>query len=470
MALGVCSWLVAGSAAVGALATAGRAEAVPRPDIAGIPVVTPRDSEPSSPVPMKQKSKCAVSATFAGSDFDRTAPANLAFDVPALHRFSTGDGVTVAVIDSGVEPNDRLPRLRGGGDYITSTNGLTDCDHHGTLIAGIIGAAPSRDDGFVGVAPGASLISIRQTSAAYEPANRDDGESSSTLSTLARAVVHAATLGAKVINLSVTACVSTGTSIDDDLSKALRWAVKDKDVVVVASAGNSTESNSSSCKQNPGFDPANGGDPRNWQGVKTVSMPSYFSPLVISVGGASLTGEVYPGTLTGPWVDVAAPAERIVSLDPAKSSGGLVNAQAGKEGPEQIAGTSFAAAYVSGLAALIRSRWPSLTATQVRERIVNTAATPSLQQQNAFGRGLVDPVAALSAPGAPQAREDGPRSKSMTMPEPGISDRWIKTMVALGGLGTVIVAAAVIVGWHRLRTNRENELILSASKKGKVTR
>jgi membrane-anchored mycosin MYCP len=447
-------WTVAVSAAgVGALllGVAGPAAAIPRADIDSIPVVAPRDSEPGPPTPMRQKTKCAVSASFAGSDIDKPAPANVVFEVDDLHRFSTGKGVTVAVIDSGVEANERLPRLKGGGDYIGSTDGLADCDHHGTLIAGIIGASPSDEDGFVGVAPDASLISIRQTSAAYEPVDADGPNSSSTLSTLARAVVHAASMGADVINLSVTACVGPGQGVEDDLAKALRWAAEDKDVVIVASAGNSTSENSKSCKQNPGFDPANAGDRRNWDGVETVSMPSYYSPLVLSVGGATLTGDPYPGTLTGPWIDVAAPAEMIVSLDPSSRSGGLINAQSGPNGVQPISGTSFSAAYVSGLAALIRSRHPELTAKQVRERIVNTAMTPSTETESAFGYGLVDPVSALTVLEQPAAREDGPRSQDLAESPPVHDNTWIKTLVALGGVAAATILAAVLVGWNRLR-------------------
>lgn len=440
----------------------GAALAVPRADIDAIPVVTPRDSDPAPPVPMKQKSKCAVSASFAKSDFDKQAPASTVFEVERLHEFATGKDVTVAIIDSGVQPNDRLPRLRGGGDYISSGNGLSDCDHHGTLIAGIIGAAPSDDDGFLGVAPDASLISIRQTSAAFEPADKDDGESASTLATLARAVVRATTMGAQVINLSVTACVDPAQDVDDELAKALRWAVQDKDVVIVASAGNSTSENSS-CRQNPGFDPGNAADTGNWSGVQTVSMPSYFSPLVISVGGASLTGEIYPGTLNGPWIDVAAPAEKIVSLDPAKKSGALINAQRGRDGVQGISGTSFAAAYVTGLAALIRSRWPDMPAAQVRERIINTAATPSLQAEATMGYGLVDPVAALTAPGAPQAREDGPRSRAMAPATPAWDNTWIKVAVSVGGVAVAVLVAVLGVGWHRLRSRREEILVEQAN-------
>lgn len=439
--------------ALGSVGSPGTAYALDPPDVSSIPLITPADPAPAPAMPMRQSTACATSATLANSALDRPAPANLAFGVDQLHQFATGAGVKVAVIDSGVTPNRRLPRLTGGGDYIGSTDGLQDCDHHGTLVAGIIAAQPSPDDGFVGVAPGASLISIRQTSAAYEPANssgsKDSG--SSTLSTLAKAVTHAANMGAKVINLSVTACYPESKVVDSsDLAEALRYASTTKDAVIVTSAGNT---NDDTCKANPGYDPANAADAANWAGVQTISMPSYYSPLVISVGGADLSGQVYPGTMTGPWVDVAAPAVGIVSLDPTKPAGGLTNASVGTNGPQMIAGTSFAAAYVAGLAALIRQRYPHLSAAEVRARIVNTASDTAETQRGAFGHGLVDAVAALTDPGALTPRGDaGPRSRPLAETTSGPSWHWVAPTVALIGVAVAAVAALILVGTHRIRT------------------
>jgi len=72
----------------------------------------------------------------------------------------------VAVIDTGVARHRLLPHLVPGGDYVSTGDGTEDCDGHGTIVAGIIGAAPiDREDGtFGGVAPDASVLSIRQSS------------------------------------------------------------------------------------------------------------------------------------------------------------------------------------------------------------------------------------------------------------------------------------------------------------------
>jgi membrane-anchored mycosin MYCP len=154
-------------------------------------------------------------------------------NVSKAWQFSTGNGVTVALIDTGVTPGPRLPVI-AGGDYVMGGDGLSDCDAHGTIVASVITAAPSAirmpaplppnpprpalpaapaipPDGVAGVAPHATLISIRQSSRAFEPVNPGDGgahRKAGTVATLARAVVHAANTGAEVINVSVAACVS----------------------------------------------------------------------------------------------------------------------------------------------------------------------------------------------------------------------------------------------------------------------
>ncbi|EUA14717.1 subtilase family protein [Mycobacterium kansasii 732] len=79
-----------------------------------------------------------------------------------------GAGQRVAVIDTGVARHRRLLHLVGGGDYVSTGDGTRDCDAHGTVVAGIIaGTADSSADGFSGVAPEATVISIRQSSAKF---------------------------------------------------------------------------------------------------------------------------------------------------------------------------------------------------------------------------------------------------------------------------------------------------------------
>ncbi len=438
---------------VGSLAGAPAAYALSEPVFDSARDIAPPDGVPSPPMPMKQDSVCMVSSILENSQF-ASIPVNTVFQVPRLNELAVGRGQTVAVIDSGVNPNVRIPNLIGGGDYVMGGDGLSDCDHHGTLIAGIIAARASEGDGFVGVAPEATLLSIRQTSGAFSPDRPPQGydavaKSASNLHSLAQAIVHAANMGATVINISVTACFEAGIPVDtSSLAGALYYAAVERNIVVVSSAGNI----GGSCKQNPGPNPSSPSDPRGWGTVESVSLPSMWSQFVLSVGGTSLTGETYPNTMGGPWVDVAAPAINIVSLDPsAGDRGSLVNAQTKDGEAIAISGTSFAAAYVSGLAALVREKYPNLTANQVIDRIKNTAHAPaSGMMENLLGSGIVDPVAALT-----DTLELGPKV-AQGVPPRGVSElpdaippdtlaRDAAKYIMAGSLGMVTVLALVLL-------------------------
>ena len=297
-------------------------------------------------------------------------------------------------------PQPRLANLNPGGDYIDpAADGLVDCDGHGTVVAGIIAAQPGAD-GFSGVAPEAALVSIRQSSAQWSPKIPSGGDpqqvkTAGDVATLARAVRHAADMpGVRVINISLIDCIPSYKQVDQAaLGAALRYAAIDKDIVVVAAAGNTGESN---CESNPLTDPNRPDDPRNWAAATTISTPSYWQPYVLSVGSLTPEGQPSNFTMAGPWVGIAAPGEQIVSLGNAPNSG-LVNGQpSNKEPLVAINGTSFAAAYVSGAAALVRSAYPDLTARQIVNRLVASAHNAARSPSNLVGAGVIDPVAALT--------------------------------------------------------------------------
>ncbi|MCV7247719.1 type VII secretion-associated serine protease mycosin [Mycobacterium koreense] len=397
---------------------------------------------------MKQQYLCAESGRLENSQFD-SVPIDTVWQVDKLHNFATGEGQTVAVIDSGVNRNDRLPRLFGGGDYIMGGDGLQDCDHHGTLVAGIIAAQRKPGDGFVGIAPGVSVVSIRQASERYQvdsaqTRNARQATEASNVATLARAIVHAAALNATVINISVTACVGVNGGADlREMAGALYFAAAVKDAVVVTSAGNL----GGDCAANPGPDPAHPDDPRGWSSVQTLSLPSMFTDFVLSVGGTRLTGDPYVMSMPGPWVTVGAPAVSVVSLDPSTMDGSLVNAQETKDGIEPIAGTSFASANVAGLAALIRQRHPDLSAHQVIERIRRTAHHPSESLAAILGDGVVDPMAALTAPIDDSIPMVGPNVPPVAaVPgEPASPDDHLSRTVALATVGVLAGALFIAV-------------------------
>jgi membrane-anchored mycosin MYCP len=115
--------------------------------------------------------------------------------------------------------------------------------------------------------------------------------------------------------------------------------------------------------------------------------------LVLTVGGIAKNGLPSNFSMNGPWVGAAAPAENVIALG---YDGAPVNALQGQDGPIPITGTSFAAAYVSGLAALLKQRFPDLTPAQIINRITATARHPGGGVDNEVGAGVIDPVAALT--------------------------------------------------------------------------
>lgn len=361
-----------------------------------------------------------------------------AADLRAAWTHGQGEGQTVAIIDTGVNPGPRLAAVRGAGDVVPGRDGTEDCDAHGTLVAGVL-AAREDETGHSGVAPGVEIVSIRQSSGVLRPvAQRSDeatvGPGVGTLSSLAVAIRAAVDAGATIINISEVACVPAATRLADDaLGGAIRYAAIDHDVVVVAAAGNVGET----CgEQNPGGpDPATPGH-EGWTDVLTVASPAWYDDHVLTVGGVDADGAPADFSLRGPWVDVAAPAVglRSVGADGAGVSDFVVSGDGSRT---SISGTSFAAPFVAGVAALVRQAHPALTARQVISRIEHTAIPAAGGHDFAVGTGVVDPVAAVT--GVRQTKRPAPVSAAIASPEsdPGPPG---------AGSGSVTAAAALVAG------------------------
>jgi membrane-anchored mycosin MYCP len=512
------------------------------------PGATPPDGPPSPPEPMRQGAYCTRVGTVPGTDY-RVQPHYLdMLDLPDAWQFGRGAGVTVAVIDTGVSPHPRLPNLVGGGDYVGDSDGLQDCDAHGTFVASIIGAAPADGktplppprqtrrpdtvpttqapppppapttvivqvpappppppppppaappavwhhddggmrvqtvdwhqpvpaddpppppqnvpaaDGFSGIAPDAQILAIRQSSQAYSPVNAFGNQDPVTrrkagdIASMARAIVHAANLGARVINISEVSCMDAADVIDQrELGAALRYAAVDKDAVIVAAAGNTANND---CKQNPIYNPLTPDDPRDWAGVTTVVTPAWFSDYVLTVGAVDSSGAPLTDlSVAGPWVSIAAPGTDVVSLSPRDDV--LINAVEGKDNAMVApAGTSFSAAVVSGVAALVRAKYPTLTAHQVINRLISTARAPARGIDNQVGHGIVDPVAALTydlPAGEPRPPEHLCAPLLLPAPPPGrdMTPVW----VALAGIATTLVVVLAAIGMSSLVRGRNH--------------
>jgi membrane-anchored mycosin MYCP len=309
-------------------------------------------------------------------------------------------------------------------------------------------------DAFSGIAPDVDIIAIRQSSNAFalkDPYTGDEDPQTSQkvdyIQTMARAIVHAANMGAQVINISDVECMSARNVIDQRaLGAAVRYAAVDKNAVIVAAAGDSSKKD---CKQNPAFDPLQPNDPRNWNAVNTVVTPSWFSDYVLTVGAVDSSGQPLTQggggqgsmSIAGPWLSIAAPGSDIVGLSPRDD--GLINAIDGPDNSLLVpAGTSFSTAIVSGVAALVRAKYPQLSAYQIINRLIRTARPPARGVDNQVGYGVVDPVAALTwdVPEGP-AKPPQQLSTPLNLPRPTANRDMVPVWVAVGGF-----TAALLIG------------------------
>ncbi|XAH06342.1 hypothetical protein AAHH65_20520 [Mycobacterium tuberculosis] len=115
------------------------AQAIPPPSVD--PAMVPADARPGPDQPMRRSNSCSTPITVRNPDVAQLAPGFNLVNISKAWQYSTGNGVPVAVIDTGVSLNPRLPVVPGG-DYIMGEDGLSDCDAHGTVVSSIIAAAP----------------------------------------------------------------------------------------------------------------------------------------------------------------------------------------------------------------------------------------------------------------------------------------------------------------------------------------
>lgn len=388
----------------------------------------PKPALPAPPRPTVQREVCATMTVDATP---RRNPLPGLVDLPRVWQLTRGAGQRVAVIDTGVSRHPRLPGVVPGGDYVFTGDGTQDCDSHGTLVAGIIAAAPdSKADGFSGVAPEATLISIRQSSAKFVPAENRSRGGVGDVDTMAKAIRTAADLGASVINISSVACVPVASSLDDrSLGAALAYAVDVKNAVVVAAAGNTGGA---------GACPPQRSD-ATWQTATVIASPAWYDDYVLTVGSVNSDGTPSAFTLAGPWVDVAATGEEVTAL-----------------GSEPVSGTSYAAPLVTGLAALIRARFPALTARQVMGRIESTAHHPPAGWDPLVGNGAIDALAAVStdfSPPATTAKPPPPVPTATPPPPPKPPDSHARD-TALRGAAICLVALTGTLAAARLWGSR----------------
>jgi serine protease len=259
---------------------------------------------------------------------------------------TTGKGITVAVVDSGSGPHpDLAENLLPGRSFFSSVEAQDgndiDASGHGSHVAGIIAAVANNGIGGSGVAPQAKILPIKVLDQAGQGDARD----------VAAGVRYAVDNGAKVINLSLG-----GATESTSLTQAIQYAT-DKGALVVAAAGNGGAT-----------------DRPKWP----ASLDLTLAVTAVDQGNAVTTFDQ-----RGDYIDIAAPGAGILST----AKGDYV----------ALSGTSMAAAFIAGAAALLFAAESRISNAQVRDILLRTATDiGDPGQDQTFGAGLVNLVAALA--------------------------------------------------------------------------
>jgi type VII secretion-associated serine protease mycosin len=350
-----------------------------------------------------------------------------ALNAESVWKISEGEGVIVAVIDSGVNADhiDLQGNVLKGKDFLDGGSATPEPGpevDHGTAMASIIaGHGHGTHDGVIGLAPKAKILPIR-----------DYGTEGPGLPASIR---YAVDNGADVIN--VAECFdSTDQEELDKASDAVAYALK-HDVLVVGSSGNDTD-----------------------KGQKCYPAAS---PGALGAGAVKNDGFIWEGSNSGDFVSLTAPGTNIVS---AKGRG---------NGYRSGTGTSDAAAYVSAAAALLRSRFPDLTAGQIANRLVKTAALPDSEKglslpDKSYGYGIIQPLAALKD-NIPAGSKYGPLTvpeslkEKSSAPALGASDEEQKktnqkTLIiwaVIGLVGLAVIGLVTLLIMKRSRRSRNSD-------------
>lgn len=269
-----------------------------------------------------------------------------------------GAGVTIAVIDTGVDGShpDLTGQVIGGADFTGhgSADGQTPIgkeSEHGTLVASVLaghGHGAGNASGVIGVAPEAKILAVS--------VGLGVGESSAD-EQIAKAVRWSVDNGATVINMSLTRNTLDWPPSWDE---AFLYAMK-KDVVIVAAAGN------------------------RGSGTTTVGAPATM-PGVLAVAGVDRNGRAsFDASSQGITIGVAAPSEALVGAVPGR-------------GYYTWAGTSGSTPIVAGMVALVRSAHPGLSANEVINRVISTATAVGTVPSPIYGYGLMNAARAVAAP------------------------------------------------------------------------
>ncbi|MFU8851698.1 type VII secretion-associated serine protease mycosin [Micromonospora sp. SL1-18] len=366
---------------------------------------------PAGPAAARAPSACAEPPTPARPVTDQPWPQQR-YAPDRLAPLATGAGVTVAVVDSGVDRGH--PQLAGrvlaGTDFLDpGGDGTRDCAGHGTGVASIIAAAPRPGVAFQGLAPDARILPVR-VSEQQVVEGRESGRTVGAAD-FARAIRWAVDHGADVLNLSVVLYADSPA-----VRLAIAYAVH-RDVVVVAAAGNLHDS----------------GNPQPY--------PATYDG-VLGVGAIGADGVRSGFSQTGPYVDLVAPGSDVLMAAPG-------------QGHLRAEGTSYATPFVAATAALLRQYHPELTAAEVARRILDSA-DPAPGNGGESGAGVLNPYRAVTeSPGPAVAHPRRGAALAVDRPDPAevaqrtrraaARDRALVVAGAAGAAALVVVLLAVVL-------------------------
>jgi len=336
-------------------------------------------------------------AAPAWADSARTGEWHLAYlRISEAQQITQGDGVTVAVIDTGVNPDQA--ELKGsvltGAD---ATRGFTGTGQkaesaHGTGLAGLIaGHGKTAETGTLGIAPKAKILPVRV------PASPKAVD-------LQEAVTWAIRNGAQVVCLGLTSGADPGWA-------AVLQEAFHAGVVVVAPVGDRTGK---------------------------VTWPAAY-PGVVAVAGIDKTGNHVSLSATGPEVVIAAPAIGVTS-------------PAAHGQYQHVDSTATAAALTAGVAALLKAKFPNLSTAELVNRLtVSATAAGGAGRDNEYGYGIVQPVAALTQVVPPLSPSPTPSASALPTPgpptaaaDPPGSRKWPlagAVLIAVLGVAAVLVVS-----------------------------
>ncbi|MGW3957793.1 S8 family serine peptidase [Streptomyces sp. NPDC004752] len=320
--------------------------------------------------------------------------AQRSLSLPHAWQLSRGGGITVAVVDTGVSAkasalSGRVTALGDAAD---------DCVGHGTFVAGLVAAAQTSGTDVHGVAPDTRVLAVRGT----------DERGTATAERVADGIRAAVDNGAQVI--TVSSALTTG---ENELTAAVRYAT-DHQVLVVAAAAPDVE-------------------PRSGEAAAQYWPAS--APGALSVVGVTADGSVLSSAAGVAGADLAAPGGPVVGIGP-RGAGHYIGA-----------GSSAAAAFAAGAAALVRAYHPDLTAAETAQRLTTSAAPTG-------GAPRLDPYAAVSmVPPGPAPHAAAPSTAPLHLPEVSTAprDRALLAAGVMALLMLVVAAAAVVIPRGRAR-------------------